>query len=321
MTLYLPSGLPAIAELHAEKLSVAARCQPLARPFRARPLKVGLVNLMPDKPTAERQIGRLLAAAGRPVELSLWLPRGLIGKSSSPDYLRRFYRRIEDPADLDLDAVIVTGAPVERLSFEEVTYWDELRRLFDWAVKRKVALTCICWAGQAALYHFHGIEKHLAEEKHFGLLPQQVLAPTHPLMAGLGPEILMPVSRHTSIASEAVIGKAGLRLLAASPESGPALVSDEERGLLCSFNHLEYEADTLSREYWRDRMAGLPIFPPRNLPLNAPEGCDAAWRRAGVRLFGNWLGRIRTRKPLAESLATRLPSLGNCLPKPRLESL
>jgi homoserine O-succinyltransferase len=321
MTLYLPAGLPAVAELRAEGLPVQAAEGGFLKRFGAAPLKIGLLNLMPDKPATERQIGRMLAASGHTIELSLWLPRGLIGKSTSPDYLRRFYRRIDDLCALDLDALIITGAPVEHLPFEAVTYWDELRRIFDWAAARSVSLLCICWAGQAALRHFHGIDKSMSAEKHFGLLPQQVLSPGHPALAGLGPQIAMPVSRHSTISEDAVIANRRLRLLASSAESGPALVSDEGRQLLCSFNHLEYEADTLSREYWRDRTAGKIVFPPRNLPLNAPPGSDAAWRESGQKLFANWAARIEPKRRQASLGALKASGFQTWTPRPGLQGL
>lgn len=290
MPLLLPAHHPATEALAREGVPLLA-----AGVAATRPLAVGLLNLMPRKPVTDLQFARLLGGGGHDVVLSFLLPPGYRSESTAPDYLAAFYRTW-DPG-LRLDALIVTGAPVERLEFAEVSYWRALADIFDWAAERVAATLAICWAGQALLHHAHGVAKHLLPEKLSGVYAQQATETGHALLSGLEQGFLVPVSRHTEIRAGELPGGRGLRLLAAGRDSGPCLVEDAPRRALALFNHLEYDGDTLLREYLRDRAAGLPVRPPVGLPApNLAGGAltppPAVWRPAARRFFANWLDQV-----------------------------
>ncbi len=294
MPLLLPENHPAAAALTHEGL-------PLLSPAASRgccggrPLRVGLLNLMPRKTVTDVQFARVLGSGWRMVELVFLLPPGYRSESTAADYLEAFYRTW-DPS-LRLDALIVTGAPLERLAFAEVTYWQALTRIFDWAATSVGSTLAICWAGQALLHHAHGVEKHLLPEKLSGVYQQQVSWQGHPLLRGLDRGFAVPVSRHTSIRAAELPAGRGLALLAGSPETGPCLVEDAPRRAFAMFNHLEYDGDTLLREYLRDREAGLPARPPvgllsPGLAAGMLERPPATWRPSARRFFSNWLDLV-----------------------------
>jgi homoserine O-succinyltransferase len=292
MTILLHPDLPASRSLAAEGVSVAAL--PSGPAAAVAPLRIALINLMPNKIQTETQFARVLAGNGRPVELTLVLPDSYRPTHASPDHLDAFYRRFSAVAGERFDGVILTGAPIETLPFEEVSYWAELRRIFDWARQTARSTFAVCWAGQAALQHFHGVPKHPLREKKFGVYAHRVLRPSSPLLRGLGTEFLTPVSRHTEVRREDIPAASGVEILAESAEAGLCLLADAELRLVCMFNHLEYEAGTLREEYLRDRALGRPISVPANyFPDDDPRSDpQASWAEAALRLFGNWLEEL-----------------------------
>ena len=269
------------------------------------PLRIALVNLMPDKRATEAQFARVLAVGSTPVELTLVLPDGYRSRHSTAEHLA-LYRRFSEIAGERFDGVIVTGAPVETLPFESVTYWRELTRIFDWARERVASLLCICWAAQAALYHFHGVSKHPLPAKKFGIYGHHVVRPQSPLMRGMGREFLTPVSRHTEVAAEAL--PQGVEVLAASDEAGLCILTDPANGLVCNFNHLEYDTGTLHREFLRDRQAGRPVpVPAHYYPKNDPQCAPVnSWRPFATRFFGNWLRELERKRPQSEDASEGL---------------
>lgn len=289
MSIILPDGLPAATSLRRDGLAVLD-----ARTGDREPLQVALVNLMPDRPTTETQFARLLAGTGHEVELTLAIPDSHDPKTTPADYIATFYRRWSEIAGRRFDGLIVTGAPVEHLSFEEVHYWAELCRILDWARESVGSSYYVCWAAQAALRHFHGVQKHELPQKAFGVFPQRTILRGTPLMRGMGEIFPTPVSRHTEIRCAELPWGSGLLPLAASPRSGLCLVEDRPGRAVCMFNHLEYDADTLQREYLRDRAAGLPVAPPSGyFPGEDPDVAPVnTWRPAAQVLFGNWLDQI-----------------------------
>jgi homoserine O-succinyltransferase len=298
MSILLHPDLPASRSLAAEGVSVAA--PPSGPAADTAPLRIALVNLMPNKILTETQFARVLAVTPLPVELTLVLPDSYRPTHVTADHLDAFYRRFSDIAAERFDGVIVTGAPIETLPFEEVSYWPELRRIFDWARQTARSTFAVCWAGQAALQHFHGVPKHPLSEKKFGVYSHRVLRPDSPLLRGLGSEFLTPVSRHTEVRSEDIPRHAGIELLADSPEAGLCLAADPHLRLICMFNHLEYDAGTLRDEYVRDLRQGRPIKLPANyFPGDDPQATpEARWADAASRLFGNWLEELhRSRTP------------------------
>ncbi len=290
MTLYLPTGLPAIEALRAEGAGTVAGIED-AGPDPHR-LRVALVNLMPDKPVTELQFARQLAQGLGSVEMLLVRPATHASSRADPDHLRRFYIRVPELLCMAVDGLIVTGAPVEHLPFEKVHYWREMTAIIDRAAAARLPSLYICWSGQAALFHRHGVAKHPLDRKAFGVFPQTVERPEAEVLRGLGERFPCPVSRHTEVRRSALPRDAGLRVLAASPMSGLCLVEDRPAAALMMFNHLEYGAGTLIREYRRDRAAGCDIAPPAGLDIREPEPAALPWRHAAARFFANWLNIV-----------------------------
>ena len=291
MPIAVPSGLPARKALLAEGHEVLD--SEALRSWGRRPLRVCLVNLMPNKPATELQIGRLLAGTPIPVELILSLPDGYQPKSTPADHLA-FYMPWAAARSAAIDALIVTGAPVEELPFEEVTYWPGLCDIIDWAQNHPVSSLYICWAAQAALYRSHGVPKRSLARKLFGVYPQQVALPTSPLLTGFSDVFPAPVSRHAEVREADLPLHVGLSVLAASPESGLCLLQDSPNRALYMFNHLEYDGGTLGVEFLRDRQAGAQIDMPCNyFPGDDPQKQPVnVWRPFGQLLVANWLSEI-----------------------------
>jgi homoserine O-succinyltransferase len=266
-----------------------------------RPLRVLLINLMPDKPATERQIARLLAGTRHAVELSLAIPDGYRPRTADPAHIWAFYRPWRRIRDQGFDGLIVTGAPVETLAFDEVSYWPELREIFDWARDRVGRSLYICWAAQAALQHFHGVPKHRRDAKLSGVFRHRVHDRTHPLLRGFGSAFVTPVSRHTEVRAEDLPPARGLEVLATSEEAGLCAVEDRPSRALCMFNHLEYETDTLLREYLRDLKTHGEVAPPRHyFPGDDPAQPPVdRWSAFGRLLFANWLEEIARQLPEA----------------------
>jgi homoserine O-succinyltransferase len=305
MSILLHPDLPASRSLAAEGVSVAA--VPSGFAADTAPLRIALVNLMPNKVQTETQFARVLAVSPLPVELTLVLPDSYRPTHVSAGHLDAFYRRFGEVAGEGFDGVIVTGAPIETLPFEEVSYWPELRRIFDWARQTTRSTFAVCWAGQAALQHFHGVPKHPLAEKKFGIYAHRVLRPNSPLLRGLGSEFLTPVSRHTEVRADDIPQHAGLDLLADSPEAGLCLVADTHLRLVCMFNHLEYDAGTLREEYLRDVKLGRAIKLPANyFPGDDPQSSpQARWAGAAQRLFGNWLEELQRGRSVQDRRARK----------------
>jgi len=292
MPIKLPNGLPASEALRNEGVPVVTGAW--SGPHSGRPLRIVLLNLMPQKAITETQIARQLGTSAHRVELTLIVPGSYRSKTAPPEHMAAFYRPWQSVRDQDFDGLIVTGAPVETLPFEEVTYWDELTAIFDWAQARVGRSFYICWAAQAALYHAHGVPKHPLDRKMFGVFRQQAGTPGAALMQGLERGFPTPVSRHTEVRVGDLPRDRGLDVLASSPEAGLCLVEDRPRRAIYVFDHLEYDSDTLRSEYRRDLVAGREIALPRNYfpdddPARAPVN---GWCNPAKRLFGNWLDQI-----------------------------
>jgi homoserine O-succinyltransferase/O-acetyltransferase len=291
MPIILPPGLPAAAILRSEGYMVAESGGGASR------LRIGLLNLMPDKIRTEIQFARLLSDTSVSVEL---LPIRLDSyrpKSVAPEHLDCFYTRASDVIRTRLDGLIVTGAPVEHLPFEEVDYWRELVTLMEWARDSSGTTLYVCWSAQAALHHFRQVPKRGLERKAFGVFRQQAIAPTSELMRGLREGFSAPVSRHTEVVAEDVMAEAELEILASSPDSGLCLIDDAVSRAVYMFDHLEYDADTLRSEYLRDSAAGKAIAIPQNyFPANDPAAEPRnTWYPFAALFFRNWLERAAAR--------------------------
>jgi len=292
MPIKIPDDLPARLTLEAEGVVVMREADAVRQDIR--PLRIGLLNLMPDKIGTETQLARLIGATPLQVELTLVRITDHVARNTPADHMSSFYRPWEDVRGERFDGFIITGAPVERLPFEAVRYWDELRRIFDWTQTHVHRSFTICWAAQAALHHFHGVPKHDLPAKAFGVFLQRNLAPASPWMRGLSDAFAIPVSRWTEVRREDLPSGAGLAVLAEGDESGLCLVEDAPCRSLHMFNHVEYDAATLGREYVRDRAQGKGTALPRNyFPQDDPAQTPPnRWRSHAHLLFGNWINEM-----------------------------
>lgn len=297
MPIRIPDRLPARATLEAEGIMVMDERTALRQDIR--PLQIGLLNLMPKKIQTETQIARLIGATPLQVEMTLVRIGGHRAKNTAEDHLIAFYRSWEEIADRKFDGFIITGAPIEHLPFEEVTYWDELRRILDWTTRNVLSTFNICWGAMAAAYHFHGVPKYDLEEKAFGVYRHRNLEPTSPYLNGFSDDFQIPVSRWTEVRRADIEKVEGLHILMESDETGPCLLAEDAGNRLYVFNHIEYDSDTLKQEYDRDVATDTPIAVPHNYypgddPARPPQN---RWRSHAHLLFGNWINQIYQTTP------------------------
>lgn len=303
MPIKLPSDLPAFDVLKSEGVMVMAEA--LAARQDIRPLRIGLLNLMPKKIQTETQFARLIGATPLQIELTLIRMSEHQTKNTAAEHMEAFYKPFEavEAAGTRFDGLIITGAPIEHLPYHQVTYWDELTRVFEWTQTHVHATLGVCWGGMAMIHHFHGVDKHMLPAKAFGCVRHQNLAPASPYLRGFSDDMVIPVSRWTELRREE-IAAAGLPILIDSEETGPCLVADPDHRALYIFNHLEYDSGTLKEEYDRDVAAGGAI----TVPANYYPGDDPAavpqnrWRSHAHLFYGNWLNEIYQTTPFDLSL-------------------
>ena len=298
MPIKLPATLPAFDVLTREGVMVMSETRAARQDIR--PLRIGLLNLMPKKIQTETQFARLIGATPLQIELTLIRMTAHETRNTAAEHMAEFYRPFAEVAASGekLDGLIVTGAPIEHLPFEEVTYWPELQEVFAWTQSHVHSTFGVCWGGMAMAYHFHGVPKHMLPEKAFGLFRHRAVEPASPYLRGFSDELVVPVSRWTEVRREETEA-AGLRTLLASEEMGPCLVEDAERRALYIFNHLEYDSDTLKQEYDRDVAAGAAIQLPREyFPEDDPSKPPTnRWRSHAHLLYGNWINEIYQTTP------------------------
>lgn len=289
MPLIIPNDLPATRTLDSEGIFVIPQSEAIRQDIRA--LQVALVNLMPTKIETETQIARLLANSPLQVELTLLQMASHTAANTSEQHLLQFYKTFDQVKDRRFDGLIITGAPVEKLDFEQVDYWPELVSIFEWSRSNVHASLFICWGAQAALQHFHGVPKHTLVAKHSGVYKHKLLKPYAPVVRGIDDEFYVPVSRYTEVRKEDIEKIRVLEVLSESPGAGLYLVHDRNRRRLYSFNHAEYDPDTLEREYRRDLERGLnPQVPCNYYPDDDPSQPPVVrWRSHAWALFANWL--------------------------------
>ena len=297
MPIRIPNDLPARHTLESEGVMVMTEASAARQDIR--PLHLGLLNLMPNKIKTETQFARLIGATPLQVELTLIKITSHTPKNTSADHMLAFYEDWEDVKERKFDGFIVTGAPVELLDFEDVTYWDELSRIYDWTQTHVHSTMNICWGAQAALYHFHQVPKHALAKKAFGVYRHRNLKPSSPYLRGFSDDFSIPVSRWTENHRADLPGTGGLEVLVESDEAGLCLISDPERRSLHMFNHIEYDTNSLGDEYWRDTSAGKPIEMPANyFPKNDPKlPPENRWRSHAHLLFGNWINEVYQTTP------------------------
>ena len=306
MPIKLPSDLPAYSVLSSEGVMVMD--DQTASRQDIRPLKIALLNLMPKKIQTETQFARLIGSTPLQIELSLIRMSEHQTKNTTAAHMEAFYQPFSDVRDQKFDGLIITGAPIEHLPFEEVTYWDELREVMDWTQTNVHSTFGVCWGGMAMIHHLHGVEKHMLDAKAFGCFRHQNLQPSSPLLNGFSDDLLIPVSRWTEMREDEINARSGLKILLGSQEVGPCLVEDKDHNSLYIFNHFEYDSHTLKEEYDRDVAAdaeiSIPVnYYPDNDPAREPTN---RWRSHAHLLYGNWINQIYQTTPYdLDTIGTR----------------
>jgi homoserine O-succinyltransferase len=299
MPIKLPETLPAYDILSREGVMVMAEGRAARQDIR--PLRIGLLNLMPHKIRTETQFARLIGSTPLQIDLSLIRMTEHQSRHTAPEHMEAFYRPFADVAASGdrFDGLIITGAPIEHLNYEDVTYWDELRQVFDWTQTHVQSTFGVCWGGMAMAYHFYGLPKHDLPHKAFGCFRHRNLVPASPYLRGFSDDCVIPVSRWTEMRQDEIDAVPGLVTLLASNEVGPCLVEDAAHRSLWIFNHFEYDSETLKSEYDRDVANGTPI----NVPINYyPDDNPAMpplnrWRSHAHLLYGNWINEIYQSTP------------------------
>lgn len=289
MPLRLPDKLPAIEFLKHE--NIFALGDERANSQDIRPLRIVVLNLMPLKITTETDLIRLLSNSPLQLDIQFMKVKAHTSKNTPVEHMQAFYRDFEKMADEKFDGMIITGAPVEHLEYEQVNYWEEVSGIFDWARTHVTSTLYICWAAQAGLYHHYGVPKYALPEKMFGIFPQTPLCPSLPIFRGFDDVFYMPHSRHTELRREDILAVPELSIIAESPQSGVGMVMARGGREIFITGHSEYSPYTLDTEYKRDLGKGLPI----KMPLNYYRNDDPSqpplvtWRAHGNLLFQNWL--------------------------------
>ncbi|MFC4599611.1 homoserine O-acetyltransferase MetA [Cohnella hongkongensis] len=289
MPIKVPDHLPAKEVLARENIFVMD--ESVAYHQDIRPLRIAILNLMPTKETTETQLLRLIGNTPLQLEAVLLHPKTHTSKNTSAEHLASFYKTFDDIKDEKYDGMIITGAPVEHLPFEEVNYWEELKEIMDWTVDNVTSTFHICWGAQAGLYHHFGIPKHPLPEKMFGVFAHGVAKPNTPLLRGFDEVFYAPQSRHTEVLREDVANAPGLDILSESEEAGVYIAASKDGKQIFVTGHAEYDPQSLKWEYDRDKAKGLRINVPKNyFPNDDPTKFPmSTWRAHGNLLFSNWL--------------------------------
>ena len=289
MPIKIPNALPATEVLQSENIFVITETRAMTQDIR--PLRIALLNLMPTKIVTETQLSRLLGNTPLQVELELLKTATHKAKNTSEEHMISFYRTFDEVKDMKFDGLIITGAPVENMEFEEVEYWDELCKIMEWSKTHVHSTFHICWGAQAGLYYHFGVGKVPLEKKMFGVFPHEVIYKRSILFRGFDDRFMVPHSRHTGLDMEQLKAAKGLKLLSASEEAGIFAISTENGKQIFITGHPEYDANTLKNEYDRDVAAGKPIEIPKNyFPQDDPTRDPlVSWRSHANLLYSNWL--------------------------------
>jgi homoserine O-succinyltransferase len=289
MPLTIPDKLPAIKLLREENIFVMDQSQAALQDIR--PLKIIILNLMPLKISTETDLLRLLSNSPLQIEIDFMKIKGHTPKNTPSEHMRAFYQNFDELNNKKYDGMIITGAPVEKLDFEDVTYWDEMKDILDWADKNVTSTLFICWAAQAALFHYYGVPKYPLEKKKFGVFEHVLSDSKLPIFRGFDDLFFVPHSRHTEIRAEDVNKVGALEIIATSAKAGVSIVKAKNGKQLFITGHSEYSRHTLDGEYKRDKAKNLPIEIPLNYYLNndPEESPQMRWRSTANLLFANWL--------------------------------
>lgn len=288
MPIKIDNQLPARKTLESENIFVMDENRATTQDIR--PLRILILNLMPTKITTETQLARLLGNTPLQIEVEL-LTVGRSPKHTAKEHMLAFYKTFDSVKDQYFDGMVITGAPVETMPFEEVEYWQELCEIMDWSTSHVYSTFHICWGAQAALYHHYGIPKEPLPEKLFGVFHHRVTHKGSILFRGFDDVFMVPHSRHTTVSRENILKVKELKILAESEEVGVYAISTDEGRRIFITGHSEYDTETLAQEYWRDKEAGLPIKVPQNYFPDDDDSKQPAstWRSSANLLYSNWL--------------------------------
>ena len=289
MPIKIPNLLPATQTLYEENIFVITENRAITQDIR--PLRIVMLNLMPQKIVTETQIARLIGNTPLQVELELLQTATHKSKHTSAEHMLAFYKVFDDIKDQNFDGMIITGAPVEQMPFEDVEYWDELCEIMEWSKTHVTSTLHICWGAQAGLYYHYGVQKQPLPEKLFGVFEHTLDHKRSILFRGFDDTFLVPHSRHTTIRREDVESVEGLKIISSSKDAGVFVVATDRGRQIFVTGHSEYDGDTLKREYLRDKNAGLPISVPKNY---FPDDDDTKepvvrWRSCANLFYSNWL--------------------------------
>ena len=297
MPIKIPATLPAFDVLSREGVSVMD--EDAAARQDIRPLSIALLNLMPKKIQTENQFARLIGATPLQIDLNLIRMSDHKTRNTAAEHMESFYRPFSEVKDEKFDGLIITGAPIEHLEFEDVDYWNELTRVLNWTQTNVHSTMGVCWGGMAMINHFHGVKKHMLDDKAFGCFRHKNLDSRSPYLQGFSDDCVIPTSRWTEMHQSEIDASDGLKTLLGSDEVGPCVVQDPKHRGVYIFSHFEYDSGTLKQEYDRDVEAGTPI----NIPTNYYPGDDPSqeptnrWRSHAHLFYGNWLNRIYQTTP------------------------
>ncbi|MGN0744765.1 MAG: homoserine O-succinyltransferase [Christensenellales bacterium] len=288
MPIVIPRGLPAFENLQSEKIFVMDKERAVGQDIR--PIEIAILNLMPTKETTETQLIRLLSNSPLQINVTLIKTDTYEATHASPDHMTRFYKSLDEIQTMRFDGMIVTGAPVETIPFEEVKYWKELEKIIDFADSNVTSTIYICWGAQAALYHKFGVTKHMLDKKLFGIFPTHAVVKNDMLLKGMDDTFYIPSSRHTGIDETALRNNPNIKILAEGDETGVAIAKTIDNKSFFFTGHSEYDRYTLRNEYLRDLEKGLPIERPKNYFADDDvDKVDMKWRSTANLLFYNWL--------------------------------
>lgn len=289
MPIKIQRDLPARKKLESEFIFVMDEDRAISQDIR--PLQILILNLMPIKPDTELQILRALSNTPLQIDITFLKLSSHVSKNTDASHINKFYCTFEEVCEKNFDGMIITGAPVEQMEFEEVNYWDELTKIMDWSDKHVTSTLHICWGSQAALYHHYGIKKELLPKKAFGIFEHRVLERKMPIVRGFDDIFLAPHSRHTTVSKEDILKNDRLTIVAESDEVGVFLVLGDGGKRVFIMGHPEYDRYSLDAEYKRDLGKGLPIEMPKNYyPDNNPDNRPTlSWRSHANNIYTNWL--------------------------------
>ncbi|MGM9631887.1 MAG: homoserine O-succinyltransferase [Eubacteriales bacterium] len=288
MPIIIPSDIPAYSTLASENIFVMNETRASRQDIR--PIEIAILNLMPTKIETETQLIRMLSNSPLQIKVTLLSTESYVGTHTPESHLQRFYKSFSEIKDSRFDGMIITGAPVETIPFEEVKYWNELTEILDFARTNVQSTIFICWGAQAALHYYYGLEKTTLDKKVFGVFPHEKVMRYDPLLKGTDKYIMIPHSRHTEI-SELEISKINdLVMLARSDEVGASIIRSRDGRQIYFMGHLEYSKDTLKTEYLRDKAKGLPIDAPKNYFVDENEQTvNPNWYSTTSLIYSNWL--------------------------------